>query len=197
MRSMPLMLLVSMISTLVNTAPSHASDRQFYGPCVPCHGPNGWGSVDGKVPNIAGQHRRYLEQQLALFKNGARIDVAMQLFAAHPRLSDRENVAAIARYLADLEPNPNPVQGPGAHLRLGLETYVRLCSGCHGSAGQGDAGNRIPRIAGQHYPYLQRQIEAVARLHERIAPPEMAVTLAGMSAAQRDSLADYLSRLGG
>ena len=64
------------------------------------------------------------------------------------------------------------------------------------SPGQGEAANRVPRIAGQHFPYLRQQIEAAAGLHKEIAPPEMTAALRGMSPEERDALADYISRLG-
>jgi cytochrome c553 len=54
----------------------------------------------------------------------------------------------------------------------------------------------VPRIAGQHYPYLQRQILAAAALHKELAPPEMTSALRGMRPQEKDALADYISRLG-
>ncbi|MHB8817118.1 MAG: c-type cytochrome, partial [Steroidobacteraceae bacterium] len=58
------------------------------------------------------------------------------------------------------------------------------------------SGNRVPRIAGQHYPYLRRQIDAAANLHRSLAPPEMTSALRSMTDPQRDAVADYASRLG-
>lgn len=184
------------VLSLVEGPLSYATGRELYGACASCHAASGWGSNDGTVPSLAGQQERYLEKQLALFRSGARVDGAMQAPAMHPRFTDRKAIAAIALYLAGLAPNPSPVKGSGAHLREGLETYARLCSSCHGSAGRGEAGNRVPRIAGQHYPYLKEQIEAAAHLHKSLAPPEMVVGLGSISDVQRDALADYLSRLG-
>jgi hypothetical protein len=54
----------------------------------------------------------------------------------------------------------------------------------------------VPRIGGQHFPYLRSQIEAAAELHKDLAPPEMASALRGMGAQEKDALADYVSRLG-
>jgi cytochrome c553 len=54
----------------------------------------------------------------------------------------------------------------------------------------------VPRISGQHYPYLRRQIEEAARLHRDLAPPEMTSALRGMRETEKDALADYISRLG-
>jgi len=39
--------------------------------CMSCHGPSGHG-VPRRYPRVAGQHRKYLEQQLLAFKTGKR-----------------------------------------------------------------------------------------------------------------------------
>lgn len=175
---------------------SASAGGRLYAPCATCHAPNAWGSVDGAVPSLAGQQRHYLEKQLALFRSGARVDPAMQLVAVHPTFRNHHDTVALARYLSSLEPNPKPVNGSGEHLRVGQEIYAHICAACHGADGRGDAGNRVPRIAGQHYPYLRRQIDAAAALHRDLAPPEMTSALRGMRSQEEDALADYISRLG-
>jgi cytochrome c553 len=183
--------------TFCGVAQAAPSDgMRLYAPCVVCHQPNAWGSPDGAIPNLAGQQRRYLERQLAVFRSGAREDTAMQVVAVHPTFSDHHNIAAVAGYLSGLEANPNPVNGSGEHLRVGQELYAHICAACHGVDGQGERGNRVPRIAGQHYPYLRRQIEVAAGLHKDLAPPEMTSALRGMRPQEKDALADYISRLG-
>lgn len=188
--------LVFVISGTAQTAHSISGSSRFYAPCVVCHQPNARGSPDGSIPNLAGQQIRYLEKQLAMFQSGARIDLAMQVVTAHTRVGDKQNRIALANYLSNLAPNPNPVIGSGEHLRVGQELYVHICAACHGIDGNGEGENRIPRIAGQHYPYLQRQIEAAAALHRDLAPPEMTSALRGMPPQEKDALADYISRLG-
>jgi cytochrome c553 len=175
--------------------PSLSDGRRLYAPCVVCHQPNAWGSPDGAIPNLAGQQKRYLEKQLAVFRSGARVDTAMQVVTAHPTFGDQHTIIALANYLSGLNANPKPVKGSGEHLRVGQELYAHICAACHGVDGRGEPGNRVPRIAGQHYPYLRRQIEAAASLH-RDAPPEMTSALRGMRPQEKDALADYISRLG-
>jgi cytochrome c553 len=189
-------LLALVILQAAQAAPSTSDGARLYAPCVVCHQPNAWGSPDGAIPNLAGQQRRYLEKQLAVFRSGARMDTAMQIVAAHATFDDQRNIVAVATYLSTLQANPNPVQGSGAHLRLGQEIYTHICAACHGVDGRGAQANRAPRIAGQHYPYLQRQIEAAAALHKELAPPEMTSALRGMRPQEKDALADYISRLG-
>jgi cytochrome c553 len=176
-------------------APEISDGSRLYAPCVVCHQPNAWGSADGAIPNLAGQQKRYLERQLAVFRSGAREDTAMQIVTAHPTFSN-QHIVALANYLSGLDPNPHSVKGSGEHLRVGQELYAHICASCHGIAGQGEQGNRVPRIAGQHYPYLRQQIEAGANLHKDLAPPEMTSALRGMRPREKDALADYISRLG-
>jgi cytochrome c553 len=189
-------LLTVAVFGVAHAAPSISDGGRLYAPCVVCHQPNAWGSPDGAIPNLAGQQSRYLERQLAVFRSGAREDTAMQIVTAHPTFDDQHNIVALAKYLSALDPNPDPVKGSGEHLRVGQELYAHICAACHGVQGRGEAGNRVPRIAGQHYPYLRRQIEAAANLHKDLAPPEMTSALRGMRPQEKDALADYISRLG-
>jgi len=169
---------------------------RLYAPCVVCHQPNAGGSIDGAIPNLAGQNSRYLAKQMALYRSGARVDPAMQVVAVHPTLGNQPDVAALVNYLSHLNWNARPVNGPGEHLRVGQETYTHICAACHGADGRGEAANLVPRIAGQHYPYLRLQIDVAAALHRDLAPPEMTSALRSMGSPQKDALADYVSRLG-
>lgn len=178
-----------------HAAPSATDGRRLYAPCAVCHAPQGWGSPDGNIPSLAGQQKRYLERQLGNFESGARRDPAMQLVTNHPSFDKRHDVAAIASYLSELNVNPDPSQGAGDHLRIGQEVYTHICAACHGFAGEGKSSNAVPRIAGQQYPYLRRQIEKAAQLHFDLAPAEMASSLRGMRDQEKDALADYTSRL--
>jgi cytochrome c553 len=137
-----------------------------------------------------------LENQLALFRSGARVDPAMQVVAVHSTVGDLHDIVALAGYLSGMDSNPHPVNGSGEHLRVRQEIYAQICAACHGADGRGAAGNRVPRIAGQHYPYSRRQIDVAAALHRDLAPPEMTRALPGMQSKEADALADYISRLG-
>jgi cytochrome c553 len=183
-------------SSSAQAAPTASDGSRLYAPCVVCHQPSAWGSADGSIPNLAGQQKRYLATQLGLFASGARVDTAMQVVTAHPKSADQSEFAALSSYLSALAWNPAPVKGSGEHLRVGQEIYTHICAACHGPDGRGQASNRVPRIAGQQYPYLRRQVEEAARLHRDLAPPEMTSALRGMREPEKDALADYVSRLG-
>lgn len=49
-----------------------------------------------------------------------------------------------------------------AHPARGKERYSEYCSRCHGGAGQGDARNVVPVLAGQRFDYLVRQLASFA-----------------------------------
>jgi cytochrome c553 len=136
-----------------------------------------------------------LETQLELFASGARVDTAMQVVTAHRKSANHSEFAAVSSYLSGLPWNPAPIQGSGQHWLVGQEIYTHICAACHGPDGRGQASNRVPRIGGQHFPYLRRQVEEAARLHRDLAPPEMTSALRGMGESDRDALADYISRL--
>lgn len=178
-----------------HAATSEPEGARLYAPCVVCHQPSASGSQDGTIPNLAGQQRRYLETQLELFASGARVDTAMQVVAAHPKSAEHADFDAVATYLSALRWNTTPVTGSGEHLRVGQEIYTHICAACHGADGRGQPSNRAPRIAGQHYPYLRRQVQEAARWHRDLAPPEMTSALRGMRESEKDALADYISRL--
>ncbi len=65
--------------------------------CLGCHGSSGEGN--GEFPRLAGQHPEYLAQQLAHFKNGTRMNGAMQAIAGN--LSE-EDILALAAYFGSL-----------------------------------------------------------------------------------------------
>ena len=177
-------------------APPLSEGYRLYAPCSVCHQLSAWGSTDGSIPNLAGQRKQYLAKQLAEFKTAVRGNTAMQVVTFHRTVGNRHDLVALATYLSDLEPNPRPVEGLGDHLRVGQESFTHICAACHGPDGRGNRANTVPRIAGQHYPYLRRQIEMAADLHRDFAPPEMTGALRGMPSQEKDALADYISRLG-
>jgi cytochrome c553 len=64
--------------------------------CAACHGESGI-SAAPNWPNLAGQHRDYLEQAIRQYKSGARKDAVM---GAQAQQIKDEDIAAIAGYFA-------------------------------------------------------------------------------------------------
>jgi cytochrome c553 len=73
--------------------------------------------------------------------------------------------------------------------------YGTRCESCHGDAGLGNSKRMIPRVAGQHYEYLMRQIyDATDGRRPNFSPDHIRI-LATLDRRDIVGLADYLSRL--
>jgi cytochrome c553 len=164
--------------------------------CAACHGPSGGGTLDGAVPRIAGQHASVLEKQLVDYRYDQRWDPRMEQVASRHHLPDAQAIADVAGYVSQLDRDLPRGEGNGQLLQHGAESYAALCGGCHGAAGQGDGRRSIPRIAGQHYEYLRRQIyDAVDGRRPNFSPSHIRL-LARLEHEDIEAIADYLSRLG-
>jgi cytochrome c553 len=64
--------------------------RRVYLACAVCHLPEGWGSVDGSYPQIAGQLRTVIIKQLADFRAGNRDNPLMYPFSVPVSSADRK-----------------------------------------------------------------------------------------------------------
>jgi cytochrome c553 len=121
--------------------------------CVACHGPGG-NSTQTTFPILAGQTARYLYLQLRDFQEGRRSDPAM---TAMVKDLTRDELRELADYFARQKPAPQTFKSDPEKSRLGrLKAEETLCTMCHlgGFAGQ----NEIPRVAGQNYEYIIKQL---------------------------------------
>lgn len=121
--------------------------------CIACHGPLGNPSLPG-IPALAGQTARYLYLQLRDFQEGRRSNEQMS-----PMAKDltRDEMRALGNYFAAQKNLPAAFQPDAAKARLGkAKADETLCSMCHlgGFAGQ----NEIPRVAGQPFDYIVKQL---------------------------------------
>jgi cytochrome c553 len=121
--------------------------------CVECHGPGG-NSTQPQFPILAGQTARYLYLQLRDFQEGRRVDPVMSPMAAG---LTRDEMHALADWFAAQKPAPQTFKVDPQKARLGkAKADETLCTMCHlgGFAGQ----NEIPKVAGQHYEYIVKQL---------------------------------------
>jgi cytochrome c553 len=170
---------------------------ELFQTCAACHGPDGRGTADGEIPAIAGQHGSVLLKQLTEFRHEQRLDGRMQHFADRNHLPGPQEITDVAAYVASLPRFPPSVtsMGDGTSLGEGASVYFRACERCHGPLGQGSLLLRRPRLAGQHYVYLLRQLEDTAG-NRRPGMDQAHVTrLKDLSPAQLRGVADYLSRV--
>jgi cytochrome c553 len=177
--------------------PDAEHGRDLFQKCAACHGPDGGGTANGSIPRIAGQHYRVLVRQVVDFRNGARWDMRMEGVAtSHEIIPELQDIADVASFVSTLSRDGARGVGDGQHVERGAVIYKNACASCHGTEAQGDERRGIPRISGQHAPYLARQIyDAVdgrrpplARSHgKRFAPLDFEDVL---------GLTDYLARIG-
>jgi cytochrome c553 len=131
--------------------------------CAACHGANGR-SVAPTFPNLAAQTAPYLEAQLKAFKDQSRGDPDAQAYMwgmAAP-LSEAM-IGDLAAYYAKQAPARGTGQDP-ALIARGKQVFeegipaaqIPPCASCHGAHAQGMA--TFPRLAGQHAPYLLKQL---------------------------------------
>jgi cytochrome c553 len=135
--------------------------------CSSCHGPGGH-SISSTFPRLAGQQKDYLIAQLTAFRDHTRADPHAQtyMWGMAARLSD-PMIAALAAYYASEPPVPGTPDN-SSEAQAGRKIYtegiaaeaVQACMLCHGAKAQGNS--TIPRLAGQHRAYIERQLEAFA-----------------------------------
>ncbi|NBB82343.1 MAG: c-type cytochrome [Alphaproteobacteria bacterium] len=167
-----------------------------YEVCQGCHEPDARGETDGSYPRLAGQHASVLIKQLTDVRAGLRDNQKMYPYAAEHVITPQE-IADIAVYLEGL-PAPEEVgHGPGTHLDRGEGLYTEQCQECHGQRGQGDPGEFYPRVGGQHYAYLLREVRMIRDGRRRNAHPDMIEAVEDYSEEELAAVADYMSRLPG
>jgi cytochrome c553 len=110
-------------------------------------------------------------------------------------LPDAQAIADVAGYVSQLD-DPSPAgTGSGELVARGARVYFRLCESCHGSSGQGDPKHTVPRIAGQHYEYLRRQIYDAVDGRRPGFPFSHVRLFARLEHDDIAGVSDYLSRI--
>lgn len=170
---------------------------ELFTTCAACHGANGLGAEDGSVPAIAGQHVSVLVKQLVDFRHDRRWNERMKNFASRHSLSGPQELLDVAAYAESLQRWP-PLEGgtgDGSTLTEGNAVYQHHCADCHGPLGLGELRRMRPRLAGQRYQYLLRQLEETADGMRPGMDVKHVKLIGALSAAERRAVADYLSRL--
>jgi cytochrome c553 len=83
-----------------------------------------------------------------------------------------------------------------AHPVRGKALYSEYCSRCHGGAGQGNAGQVVPALAGQRFTYLVRQLANFAGAERESSAMHGVVIQQAINDPQEwVNIAAYLNRL--
>jgi cytochrome c553 len=163
--------------------------------CALCHGLDGE-SLSPLYPKLAGQHPEYITKQLFNFRTGQRASTVMKDVADSLLAAD---VRRVARYFSSQPISARPASDPvlaelgrTVYLQGNPATGVSACASCHGETARG--GAFMPRLAGQHAEYLERQLRdfvSATRANDR----SMHGPVRSLSEVEIRALAQYLSSL--
>ena len=185
----------SEISLATELTPNIENGKKIYPLCAACHMKSGWGKEDGSFPVIAGQHRNVLIKQLSDIRAKNRENPTMFPFTDPESLGGPQAIADVTAYIASLPEDPAPGVGSGKQLGVGKNLYQQSCMHCHGDNGEGDDEAFFPKLKGQHYAYLLRQLKWIRDGYRKNSNPGMVAEVKNMSNEQLDAIADFLSRL--
>lgn len=163
--------------------------------CASCHQPDGAGASKNGVPNIAGQHYQVILKQLVDFRETERLDLRMEAATTTHRLRGAQDLADVAAYVAAISIRATADVGTSEHAYTGKLAYDRACAHCHGATGEGNGHLRYPRLAGQHYTYLIKQIDTMVGGSRFNVSWDHAQMLASLTDEEMTGVADYLARL--
>ena len=158
--------------------------------CIACHGENG-NSTNGIFPILAGQTSRYLYLQLKDFKEGRRKHPVMSPMAGN---LNKEDFLDLAEYFSaqklkvtSFKPDPEKIKAGKA------KADEVLCTMCHlgGFLGQ----NEIPRVAGQHYEYIVKQLKDFKARTRTNDAGNMTSVSKILSDQDIENLANYIANL--
>ena len=181
-------------SAAIRSNPNLDHGAELFRMCSACHGPSGAGTEDGNVPRIAGQHFRVLAKQLVDYRHDTRWDIRMEHFTDRHLVPDAQAIADVAAYVNQLESQTPPGVGKGDLVGHGATLYAARCQSCHGKAGEGDERKIVPRLAGQHYEYLLRQMYDAVDGRRPNFPSEHIRLLARLDHDDLLGISDFLSR---
>jgi len=158
--------------------------------CVACHGPNG-NSTNPQFPILAGQNSRYIYFQLRDFKEGRRKNPAMDPIVAN---LSREDIFDLAAYFEAQTPRLTQFQPDPAKAKKGkAKADEVLCTMCHLGGFKGQ--NEIPRVAGQHYEYIVKQLHDFRALRRTNDAGNMTSVARTLSDSDIEDLAQYIAGL--
>jgi cytochrome c553 len=190
---MPKLLFTIMLALTASTTVSAQDDaaiRQKAEVCSACHGPNG-NSSSPDYPILAGQTWRYTFIQLKDFKEGRRSDPQMSPMAANLSTDD---MVALGNFFAAQKQLPTGFKADGNKVAAGkAKSDEVLCPMCHlgGFVGQ----NEIPRVAGQHYKYVKKQLEDFKARRRTNDAGNMTSIASTLSDDDIENLSQYIANL--
>jgi cytochrome c553 len=183
--------LVVLVAAIASAASAQAPPKPpQVATCEACHGPNGNSTIPTN-PNLAGQTWRYIYIELKDFNEGRRSDEQMTPIAKE---LSRDDMIALGNWFAAQKPAPNQFKADPAKVTAGQKVSdAVLCPMCHlgGFSGQ----NEIPRVAGQNYEYVVKQLQDFKHKRRTNDAGNMTSVAATLSDQDIENLAHYITTL--
>ena len=187
---------LTVLGPLAAAADQQRAEDIVQGKCFICHGTEGESSSP-LFPRLAGQNAAYLTRQLADYQSGRRKSSAMQPMVEGLSPAD---LAALGRYFETRPVHFHTVDntelaqmGRAIYLRGNLDSGVPACASCHGATAQGTAA--LPRLAGQHAQYTERQLKAFNQREPTNDNAVMHAVAVKLTERELKAVASYLSGL--
>jgi cytochrome c553 len=155
--------------------------------CVACHGPGGRSAI-AMFPILAGQTSRYIYLELRDYQEGRRTHAMMTPVVAG---MTRDEMRELAEYFSKQKPPVQTYKADADKARVGkLKADETLCTMCHlgGFAGQ----NEVPRVAGQHFDYIVKQLSDFKARTRTNDAGSMTSVCSTLNAQDIENLAHYL-----
>jgi cytochrome c553 len=181
---------------VLEATPNLRQGMKLFQICAECHGPHGAGDASGWPPEIAGQHPRVIAKELTDFRSGLRWYDPMERIAGRHVLHTTQDIADVAAYVGSLPPSTDTAPGAGENLERGGRMYASRCQWCHGEKGEGSDQGFVPRVAGQQYEYLLRQLQDTVGGRRPNMRAQHIQLLESAHTGDLVGLAGYMSRLG-
>jgi cytochrome c553 len=153
--------------------------------CSSCHGQNGVPTDPKTIPIIWGQTTPFLVKQLHDYRAGDRENAIMKAMALS--LTQEELRPAAAYFSAKKWPEGHPAAAAATP-----PNGIAQCQACHQPKFEG--GMPAPRLAGQSYEYLIKQMTSFAD-GTRTNSQDMVQIMTALSPADREAMAHYIAGL--
>lgn len=183
------------ITRALELTPNLENGKEIYRMCGTCHMENGAGKLDGSFPVLTGQHRNVLIKQLEDIQNKNRDNPTMFPFSNPEEIGGLQGVSDVTAYIAQLKPVIAHGTGDGKDLATGKALFTQHCVQCHGDRAQGNNDAFFPKLQGQHYAYLLRQLRWIRDGYRKNGNAAMLAQIKTMSDAELSAIADYITRL--
>ncbi len=187
---------IEKITIQLDFTPDIEAGKTTFSVCARCHLPEAWGNSDGTYPQLAGQHVNVLMKQLLDIRNGTRQSSLMYPFVQQRTIGGYQELSNVVAYISTLPMNPAHAKGPwhkgSKEYKQGKKIYQKNCSSCHGDNGEGNNTLAYPRLQGQNFQYMSRQLGRI-KSGQRVVHTAMQAVIQSLDLQQLDRAVNYAS----